>query len=180
MDVDPSPSRASVPREIGDRLIIVCLAKVFNQMETMAADPEIKNIYDMNQETVQHVTRTTVHEVSHLRCVWDLVQLAVKRIHEHTTIEDCQKVFLTLLIIGRCFYDRVQMPQDIRGGVVEVTAAGNVARDQRQIDYLTQRLAPVGAGTIPVATGAPPRRGHRPRRSRDSSRGRGGAPRRGG
>ena len=52
-----------------DRLITVCLAKIFNQIETMAADPNIKNVDDMNQETVQYVKRTTVHEMSHLRCV---------------------------------------------------------------------------------------------------------------
>ena len=116
-----------------DRLIIVRLAKIFNQMEIMLTDPDIKNIYDMSQEMAQFVKRTTVHEMSHLSCVWDLVRLAAKRIHERTTIED---YFLTLLIIGRCFYDHVQMPQDIRGAVVEVTAARIAVRAQQQIDYL--------------------------------------------
>ena len=75
-----------------DRLIIVCLAKVFNQMEVMLTDPDIKNVYDMNQEMAQLVKRTTVHEMSHLSCVWDLARLAVERIHDRATIEDYQKV----------------------------------------------------------------------------------------
>ena len=54
----------------------------------LLTDVDIKELYDRSHEMAQCVLEKTAHVRYALHDVWGMAQATVKRIHEHTSIEE--------------------------------------------------------------------------------------------